>query len=675
MWTDFFIACIVLVMFLFVPGFFFAKALKQDAIESVCYAPIITVLLYQVLSIVYSAAGVFSTWPIYFFPVLVLGIVCWVIRIVTTRGQHVRDDVSKRTRRKDWFILSAYVVCGIACIGYVFVRGLDGADASVQYFDNYFHLSAPINYVASGNWSPFYASVYNVADAYFDSSYSGGFYPASYTLLTAMLLQALALPITVIQNATNAVFTSTVFSCGMYVFIKSLFPESKTVLAFGALASFSIAKFPYSALSTCIFPNMAAACLLPVVLGLFIKTVDDALKKRKISLSAVVLVIVAACSVTLMHPSLLFTLVVGLTPFCIQRFFTCKLLSRAKALVASAVLLVIDAVFWVLMFKVPFMQSMLANTQGKGWSLTQNIGDFLNLSFTGGSAQLFVAAILIVGAVYMLLKRNNQWLIVSYLIFGACFVVAATFGPENPVKHFITGFWYGNHPRIAWYVSVFGMPLIAQGFAVIANGAFVQFGKRRFIEDSNRGKFGICMCSMIVFVAIIFCPAMDIRGFGFIRPAMYNIKHNLAQSYANDSDQKIYTPEEMEFVEEVKDIVGSTDVILNIPQDGSLFSYSMNGLPVLYRTFQGSSFDDAVIIRQSLNEIATNDEVREAVDSFNARYILLLDVGDYGEKNSLGYHYAYDNWKGIASIAEDTPGFKLVLEHGDMRLYEIEDAE
>ena len=36
-------------------------------------------------------------------------------------------------------------------------------------------------------------------------------------------------------------------------------------------------------------------------------------------------------------------------------------------------------------------------------------------------------------------------------------------------------------------------------------------------------------------------------------------------------------------------------------------------------------------------------------------------------------HFLDENdWKGITSITDTTPGFKVVLSEGDMRLYEIE---
>ena len=75
-----------------------------------------------------------------------------------------------------------------------------------------------------------------------------------------------------------------------------------------------------------------------------------------------------------------------------------------------------------------------------------------------------------------------------------------------------------------------------------------------------------------------------------------------------------------------------------------------------------------------MNEYATNGDVQEAVKKTDAKYLLLLDV-DVNDKAQTRYwfdHYYEELWQGMDAITEETPGFKVVLAEGDMRLYEIE---
>ena len=63
---------------------------------------------------------------------------------------------------------------------------------------------------------------------------------------------------------------------------------------------------------------------------------------------------------------------------------------------------------------------------------------------------------------------------------------------------------------------------------------------------------------------------------------------------------------------------------------------------------------------------------RRSSGDLDARYVMLLGDPSGDNPTKLGLRYEEKNWVGIETIAEDTPGFKLILSEGDMRLYEIE---
>lgn len=80
------------------------------------------------------------------------------------------------------------------------------------------------------------------------------------------------------------------------------------------------------------------------------------------------------------------------------------------------------------------------------------------------------------------------------------------------------------------------------------------------------------------------------------------------------------------------------------------------------------------IIREQLDDIATNSSVQDAVKNLGAEYVLKLDQGDqYVRANPYLWSYREEDWTGIDSIDDDTPGFEIVLSEGDMRLYRIVD--
>ena len=79
----------------------------------------------------------------------------------------------------------------------------------------------------------------------------------------------------------------------------------------------------------------------------------------------------------------------------------------------------------------------------------------------------------------------------------------------------------------------------------------------------------------------------------------------------------------------------------------------------------------ATVLRTKLCDYTASDEVREAVEKTGARYVMLLDEKSYDDRTVVKLRYKEEDWVGIESITQDTPGFTLVLSEGDMRLYRI----
>ena len=101
----------------------------------------------------------------------------------------------------------------------------------------------------------------------------------------------------------------------------------------------------------------------------------------------------------------------------------------------------------------------------------------------------------------------------------------------------------------------------------------------------------------------------------------------------------------------------------------------MEGLNTLFRrsATAGPSGSEpyATVLRTKLCDYTASDEVREAVEKTGARYVMLLDEKSCDDRTVVKLRYKEEDWVGIESITQDTPGFTLVLSEGDMRLYQI----
>ena len=142
--------------------------------------------------------------------------------------------------------------------------------------------------------------------------------------------------------------------------------------------------------------------------------------------------------------------------------------------------------------------------------------------------------------------------------------------------------------------------------------------------------------------------------------------------------REVLNPDERAFLQQVKQTITEEELILNNPYDGSAFAYVSEDLRVYYRYLgvynSGSSENDfSRTIREHLCDVAGSVDVQDAVAKTGSQYLLVLDQGDLDTEDNRRYNVSYnsDQWVGIESISDDTPGFEPVLSEGDMRLYRI----
>ena len=131
--------------------------------------------------------------------------------------------------------------------------------------------------------------------------------------------------------------------------------------------------------------------------------------------------------------------------------------------------------------------------------------------------------------------------------------------------------------------------------------------------------------------------------------------------------------QEQRFIEEAKQAVGEDALLVNIPYDGSMYSYGADDTNLYYRYISGYGSEDekreSEIIRERLRDVASDDEVKNALDSLDADYVLLLDE-DEGVLRS-NPDYKAEEGQGFEGITDETPGFEVVLAQDGMRLYRI----
>ncbi len=690
MWEVFFASAFLSCVFLYLPGYFVLRSFSLHRIVSAACAPLISIAAFALLSLAYGACGVPCSWLTLVLPVVAAGLVVTVFRHILRKARPSRfgfpEYGQKVYRRFDIVCLGAYVFVGIVLGVYLFAYNLDGPASVLQEYDNIFHLGVIRGFLETGEFSFIGVSVYPLPeDSIVDPIPVQGlsFYPTAWHMLVALVAETANAPIALAVNAVNFSLISVVFPVSIYLLIRKIFYRIPFVVALGSVCSLAFADFPWSfVVFGPLYPNLLSLSVFPLFAFSFIALLSKGID-RKHRLIAALLVMIGGVSLAVSQPNAIFTAVIFLTPFCVYRLFSfvnewksgCDGV-RFVAVVASAVFVVAVVLLWTILFHLPFFQQgVLADSWPAFTSLRQALVNVFVVSYRVSTAQLLLGALIVVGILYSLLNRRYLWLTCSYILMAFLYILDAA--TDGPLKHFLTGFWYSDPYRLAANLAVFAIPLACLGLYVCCVGV------SSLIKKVCRG----CFCnahvsrlalgvSCVLFFACNYYPNFTIQGVVDVDTAFGVFSGKVYEGNRLDG-VKTYDSDEERFVQKVKSILPEDTLLINEPNDGSGFAYGLDNLNLYYRNMRGygrsNETEESKLIRQGLDRIANDENVKAAVDRVGAQYVLLFDIEgyEYGKPNRYLLSYNRDEWVGLEAINDDTPGFEVVLSEGDMRLYRI----
>lgn len=688
MWGMFFFSIFVAVLFLYLPGYFFIRAFRITPIVGLVLAPVVTLVVYSLLCIIYSKTGVLCSWTILFVPSLTISIVLFAL----LRGIHYgRADVDLVSCGKglaglspkatDWATLGLYVGVGMLVTVFVFVRSLDGPSSFVQEFDNVHHLGAIRGFVESGDWSSLGVSLYATdADASMAPLDISEFYPAAWHCVAALLVSALNVPVTLAANVSNFVFTAIMFPSSVFLLARQLFARIPLAVLFGAFCSLAFSAYPWGFLTFGpLYSNLSSFAVLPAVAFCFIALFSEEGNARS-RIASGALFLVGLISLVFTQPNAVFTMGVFLIPFCVvqvARLSTCIRLPEDRRRVARAGLrvlfIVLVVLLWTILFNAPFMQKVVTHDWPAFTSKSQAAIDVALLAFNAPASQIALSLFVALGMAYTLFRRQYLWITCSFLVMGVLYVVDVS--SNDSIKFFLTGFWYTDSYRVAASAVLSAIPLACLGLYVASSAfrAALQWIAGKTGSGCPRKLLAPCGIAAL-FLVTVFYPNYAVPGRYEVHTAFGTVTEKLT-AMNETKGARVYNEREREFVHEVQRTIPIDSIVINEPNDGTALAYGVDGLNAYYRylrTYGGDNeSEESRIIRKRLSEIASDESVQSAIDSVGAEYLLLLDQGDDRRKEPYPFTYEPEDWRGIDSVNDGTPGFEVVLSDGDMRLYKI----
>lgn len=682
MWLTFLVTCILVLALIYLPGLLLllsANSLTWG--DRLAGAPLVCIGFYSSVAIIYPLLGIRASLVSLAAPLVLIALGAMAVRFFITRhgGQNATLSLRLPTRG-ELITVVIYALFGIVLTTMIFVKNLDGAASFFQGYDNGNHLNTIRVFLETGNFSSFNSTAYAAEGTVAPFSSPPVFYPSAWHLLVALVVSVTESPITLGVNAVNAMLLGVVFPLSMRAFLGRFFDQNNRLVYIGSVAclSFSTTVWDFVNFGP-LYPMLMSYALVPVTISCFIALFDIKSYVRK-RVSYALLFSVGCIAIALAQPSGIFLMAVVLAPFFVWQAYSIGIhvfhgsRVRAKSIICSLFVACFVIIIWMSCNMSPFFQNTVSFNWPAYTSWRQAVIDVVLLSMCDHGAQLLLACFVCVGLILACMDRKRRWLVFSYAIAIITFIVCSA--TEGNLKHILGGFWYTDTHRLAANVAIIAAP-----FAVLGADFIYRFIRLVFdwaAKHLNGCPSGgvVAGLSMVLSYAIIFYPSFTLRGFGEIRTSFGGLEESIKQQ--NDVQAvHVLDDDEIGFVNEALSLVPNDSLIINYANDGSGFLYGLYGLNIYYRDFalppggEGET-PESRIIRNSLNEIASNDLVREAVEKIDARYVLLLDQGDSDRARDYFWSNYPSQYPGLVSITDETPGFTVVLSRGDMRLYQID---
>lgn len=693
-WLEFIVPVLICIAIIYIPGFLLLSAIRFPRSWCIAGAPVFSLLLYIVLGLSFTASGCPTSAPALACLALGLSAFAWAASAVLHKklareGRHLSKKLTHIDGNgvgspSELASLLVYLTAGAVIGGAVFVAAVGRPDAYIQSYDNVTHL-AMMKYFADSNvFNPIGASNYASMAPEIAPFFTGsGFYPSMWHVVGAMIMDLSGASVAVATNAEAFVTDCIVYPLCLAAFMMYIFQGNRKAILLGALASVSFTAFPWSMLIRGpLYPNMLAFATVPFIVLLLLGFISDRTPRRQ-RISCLAAFLLGMVVLVFVQTNAVFTVGVFAASFLIWK--ASSLSSQIPILrkwgVAGKIALGLIAIalilgIWCIAYNLPFLQNVVQYEWPSWLSKRQALVNVLTLSlWKNSAAQLFMAFLVLVGLVCALLKREYRPLVAVYAVVCAMYFFSSS--SNGFLDSFLTGFWYSDQCRVAAMVAMAAVPLASLGASAVFEGvaAFLRFAA------SGASMKSVTACSVAVILgvwAFVFYPSCQIDGFTKVNTAFGSFLSRSKALYGTSDSQRHLSEREAAFIQKASEVVDD-GLVLNDPFDGSVYAFMVDDLPVYYRTLRAFDTDaeseDSAVVREGIQNVATDAEVRDALRDTGIRYVLLLDQNG-GEEDNPGPHPGYRerHWEALDSLNDKTPGLNVILSDGDMRLYEIDPA-
>ncbi|GAB3600970.1 DUF6541 family protein [Microbacterium tumbae] len=657
-------ACVVVIG----PGLVATAPLPLGALARTAVSGLVGVCLTGLAATVFGALGMpLSLWQVAVPSALGLGVSMLLRRRM--------PRIERRIDRGTGWLAILWILSSVASAVVAFVR-VPSPERISQTYDNVFHLSA-----ASAIMEGFSASPFTLRSLIETDGGVISYYPSAWHSFAALTAQTVGVPVPVAFNAVWIAVISVLWLPGIAWLVRLLVPGRIAPLVAMPLGV-SFGWFPYSLLTWgTIYPTALAHALLPAATGLGILAAKalipkDALLPRRGATRrgrwtiAAAGVLVAGGALAFSHPRVLPTWALILAPYVLWRLGAAYRTARREggpvarrarvilwgtsgALVVVAVAALGYAVIGLGLFDEPLSDRLNGPQARARQTLGDAIAQVLTMQVRMGAEGIvtgiapLLAIMTLVGVVVALRRPDLRWLVVSYLVFGALYVLAT--GSDDDLTKLLTGIWYKDGYRLAATLPVLAVPLAALGVVTVPWLFRVRSGS---LVAGLAAALGIGT-AVTAMSSLAVTGVSEATGFVFRQPP-------------SAADREIVSAKQIAFFEDVvPDIVPADQLLLGDPWDGSALSWMYAHREPVFPHVNGLWDRSRRVLAWNLARIESDPEVCEALDDLRVRYVI-YNPHAFAGGDPAGNHFPAPH------AAVEAGLFEPVATDGESTLYRID---
>lgn len=690
MWPTFLFAYLLLVAMM-IPFTLMGKICGFSWVASICLAPVCGIALIAVSGITLCAfsirTGLIGICLVSYLFALIL--FC-ILRGCRSSGAQL--SVLYADTKNSFIALSVFL--SVAALFYLifFVKPLDGPSSFIQFSDNASHLSRIETMAKDGYFSTIKTGIEPIdfslgTDAV--KNIHRGYYPAGFHILSALVVIAFSTSAVLAENVVLFFFLSIVYPLSFFIFYKVIFDRGEMIAA-GLLAMVAFMAFPLSLITYGpLFPTMVSGVCLPFAAASFILAFDCR-GNVTFDIKPLIIFFVACFALFALQPNTIFALAVLLLPYCCHYLYLLgsgasnRPYKPARRFLYPFLFVLFAGIVWSAAYVSPMFHSVVSFTWEKLLTPTEAILSVFDLSLRWGFPQAILGVFVLLGFLKLCFDPNRRWLCVAYALMAAIYIVGIS--TEGFWKHFLAGFWYTDPYRTAACVALFAIPIASVGIGYLIflldsllRGVFCVKGRK---EDKI-----FTILSRVAVLAICFFlisqdryqpfsnPVNQFQQIGVGETCALSAMHKNLEHLNRPGEDALLNSEEIEFLSEVKTVVGN-EIVLNNPYDGSVFAYPLKDISTYYKGFDVPKSDADWLIRAHINRYSCDADLDASIEATSASFLLLLDTGNYIPISkdaawSKYVVYPVGDWKGFENALKDGIDAELVLSKGKCRLYRI----